>query len=749
MEARGGETAPADAKDTSHMPTRNSASKADMAHYASPSKPQDMQRRASERQRRASERQRRASDWLRPAVSESKKDLTLRKLSKMFTMDGRAHRKRSLAQGAGAPSFFGNDIARRRSNAADGGAHQDSSFLRRVSKLVGLSNDVDTRRVAPESFAIESGDAAIAAAVAQRQRNSGSWAPSSSSSPEPSSDVEHDGYSGGEDDDDDETAAIANMATRGSLHKTLNEVANKNPRVSHGPGEGDQDGTLRKRKTRARRCSTASRGSLAMVDALSASEFSKSIMDAASLGPDAQNLDMSVLTSLVEPPSIPFYILDNDGAVVWAQGIVVVIASYVTLVVLPPLLVLEAIHTPASFGINMCLDAIFLFNVLLNFLTLPPVEEAAAIEANENTGVLPGLAPVDPVVKVYRKEGWWCIASYYIFQNGAATDILGAIPWDLIGLMAGGSRMIPGFPFLVCSRFARAKYVNLLSSKTNLGMLVKLMVSLFFVGHTLGVLWWLVALVEDFPRREFFYIHGDTYVSNSLSTRSFSDFAHLYIYMLFWGMRCCATFASDLVPESFIENTLCLFAIMVGLAFFAYILGDIFDVISSIKAKSKERRENLAAVLNWFETRRFDKDLQSRLLSHKLLHVNTYKGYEEKEMLQGLPQTMRRDITFSTRSPMIFSNKIFRLLNKTEDRGLIGPLCEALEPEVTVGGEIILTAGEDGNAMYFISRGMAHVVRHEEVIATLQRGDFFGEVAIILQCPRTAHVVRRWGRETG
>ena len=95
--------------------------------------------------------------------------------------------------------------------------------------------------------------------------------------------------------------------------------------------------------------------------------------------------------------------------------------------------------------------------------------------------------------------------------------------------------------------------------------------------------------------------------------------------MLFWGMRCCATFASDLVPETFIENTLCLFAIMVGLAFFAYILGDIFDVISSIKAKSKERRENLAAVLNWFETRRFDKDLQSRLLSHKLLHVNTYK----------------------------------------------------------------------------------------------------------------------------
>ena len=369
-------------------------------------------------------------------------------------------------------------------------------------------------------------------------------------------------------------------------------------------------------------------------------------------------------------------------------------------------------------------------------MTLPPCNANRIQDDDE------GASTLDAPVLEYRREGWWCIARYYVYHGGALLDLVAAIPWEIVALIAGGGDKIPAFPAFVCTRFVRVKAINLLSSETNVGMLVRLMVSLFFVGHTLGILWWLISLVQGFPKREFFWIHGYTYIADvqANSTDSFSDFMHNYIYLLFWGMRCCATFASDLVPESFLDNVLCLVAIMVGLAFFAYVLGDIFDVISSIKAKSKERRENLAAVLNWFETRNFDKELQSRLLSHKLLHVNTYKGYSEADMLKGLPQTLVRDITFSTRSPMLFSNKMFRLLNKTEDRGLIGPLCEALEPEVTVGGEIILTAGEEGANMYWIQRGIAHVVRHEAVLATLRRGDFFGEVAIILQSPRIAHV---------
>ena len=73
---------------------------------------------------------------------------------------------------------------------------------------------------------------------------------------------------------------------------------------------------------------------------------------------------------------LPFYILDPDGVVCAIREVVVIFASYVTCVVLPPVLVLEALYTPASIGINMGLDAVFILNVVINFLTLPPALES-------------------------------------------------------------------------------------------------------------------------------------------------------------------------------------------------------------------------------------------------------------------------------------------------------------------------------------------------------------------------------------
>ena len=70
------------------------------------------------------------------------------------------------------------------------------------------------------------------------------------------------------------------------------------------------------------------------------------------------------------------YILHPDGIVCAIREVVVIFASYVTCVVLPPVLVLEALYTPASIGINMGLDAVFILNVVINFLTLPPALES-------------------------------------------------------------------------------------------------------------------------------------------------------------------------------------------------------------------------------------------------------------------------------------------------------------------------------------------------------------------------------------
>ena len=67
-------------------------------------------------------------------------------------------------------------------------------------------------------------------------------------------------------------------------------------------------------------------------------------------------------------------------------------------------------------------------------------------------------------------------------------------------------------------------------------------------------------------------------------------------------------------------------------------------------------------------------------------------------------------------------------------------IARMLKPQLTLPGEAVVTQGEKGDAMYFISSGAARVeIEPEPVI--LGSGDFFGELALLSDTPRNVTVV--------
>jgi Cyclic nucleotide-binding domain/Major Facilitator Superfamily len=70
----------------------------------------------------------------------------------------------------------------------------------------------------------------------------------------------------------------------------------------------------------------------------------------------------------------------------------------------------------------------------------------------------------------------------------------------------------------------------------------------------------------------------------------------------------------------------------------------------------------------------------------------------------------------------------------------IEQLAASLEPLRVGGGATVFAQGERGARFYVIAAGRAEVVRHGRLVATLGRGDCFGEIALLRECERTATV---------
>jgi CRP-like cAMP-binding protein len=58
-------------------------------------------------------------------------------------------------------------------------------------------------------------------------------------------------------------------------------------------------------------------------------------------------------------------------------------------------------------------------------------------------------------------------------------------------------------------------------------------------------------------------------------------------------------------------------------------------------------------------------------------------------------------------------------------------------------GETIIEQGDEGDAFYAIRAGQVEVVRDDELVRTMGPGSHFGEIALLMDVPRTATVVAR------
>ena len=96
-----------------------------------------------------------------------------------------------------------------------------------------------------------------------------------------------------------------------------------------------------------------------------------------------------------------------------------------------------------------------------------------------------------------------------------------------------------------------------------------------------------------------------------------------------------------------------------------------------------------------------------------------------------MPMTRKKKIDLLRRVE-IFSGMSTRALGLIADR--------AQDIEVPAG-QFIVRQGQVGTGFYLLVSGRTRVVRGSQEVARLGPGDFFGELSVLDQAPRIAHVI--------
>ncbi|CAK9035264.1 Potassium voltage-gated channel subfamily H member 6 (Ether-a-go-go-related gene potassium channel) (ERG) (Eag-related protein) (Ether-a-go-go-related protein) (Voltage-gated potassium channel subunit Kv11.2) [Durusdinium trenchii] len=327
------------------------------------------------------------------------------------------------------------------------------------------------------------------------------------------------------------------------------------------------------------------------------------------------------------------------------------------------------------------------------------------------------------------------VALHYA-RTWLSVDVVTAIPFEYVIAGTGdsvrllkGSKVFKVLKLLRAIKFlkilqatevgSRLEDILLLSSISRVLEGLRIFISCCLLGHLLACL--MPILAGGFLDRY-------SYDGEAVSSR--------YITTLYWAMTTVTTVGyGDITPQNDDEKMFTMFSMIVGGAFYGYVVGNISVILASRDVNRQAHKQRLHLINAWLLHHRFPMPLRGRLWSYYKTLVKNKAALDDSSIFNELSPELRTDVA----QYLVPAELLNHLLFQNIPSSAIVRIVPILQQITAQPMERITSFGSIGSGMFVILDGIAIMDHNAEDAPTraskapevLRAGDSFGEEILL------------------
>ena len=405
--------------------------------------------------------------------------------------------------------------------------------------------------------------------------------------------------------------------------------------------------------------------------------------------------------------------IDENSSFRLAWDIFIFLLIIVSCLLIPFQLSFRHVAVPLGSGLVYFIDVVFGVDILLNFFT---------------TFRRHGEKITDPgqTARHYLKT------LFFI-------DLVANVPLDAFFLGGDDVRVAGVSLVLILRQLRLLRVVRLFVvfrrwqslSWTNSGYLriAKYFTIFMLLVHWIACAWFLVPYLEGFPENCWVVQQGIEH-ANPITQ---------YIRALYWVIQTMATVGyGDITPHRDFEYVFSILTMLMGASTYAFIIGNIASLASNLDASRASFFNRIEAVSQYLHSRQVPPHLNEQVRNYYEYLWAHHRGVKEESLFEDLPPSFRLNLLLHLTRDLLEKVPLFKYCSPV----LRNILLMSLKPQTYAPGVLIAREGEIGKEIYFLSHGKVEIVSEDgnENYGTLEDGDYFGDLSLILKERRTASV---------